>query len=294
MSKIAIVRKIKSPLLRLLYWIREREKIRLAREAGKAAPWTDDEILQSYRFCNVRRMDDKVSKWLLDHWYGPHFNHPNMLYACAFARFINRPESLSLITDDVFVKFKGLFSWSIDWERVKTILRKHRDNGNTVFNGAYMVRGNDGMDKIECVVDYYVKPLREMSKLFDPFHMETTWTNICGSYGMGSFMAGQIVADLRWAFANNWADEAKVWAPMGPGSKRGMNRVHGRDKDAPLSQKEFENELADLTVVLTDADPDILGRLEAIDLQNCLCEFDKHERTLFEDRRPKQLYRGGK
>jgi len=34
-------------------------------------------------------------------------------------------------------------------------------------------------------------------------------------------------------------------------------------------------------------------RLEAIDYQNCLCEWDKYERALWGEGKPKQLYWGG-
>ena len=64
------VRRLK-PLDRLLYWVTERESIRIQRLQGKAPPWTDDPILRQYRFCNVRRMDDAVSQWLLTNWYTP-------------------------------------------------------------------------------------------------------------------------------------------------------------------------------------------------------------------------------
>ena len=36
----------------LIYWIRERESIRLLKEGGKSKPYTSDEILRDYRFCN--------------------------------------------------------------------------------------------------------------------------------------------------------------------------------------------------------------------------------------------------
>lgn len=91
--KIQDVAKL-SPQERLVYWIREREAIRLKKEAGQPRPWTDDEILDTYRFCNVRRMDDKVSKWLLENWYKPYFDHQNMLIAVALARFFNSVETL--------------------------------------------------------------------------------------------------------------------------------------------------------------------------------------------------------
>ena len=94
--KIEAVKKL-SVSSRLLYWIQEREKVRQLKEAGAPKPWTDDEVLQRYRFCNVRRMDDKVSRWLFENWYQPNFDHPNMLLACALARFINLPASLEVI-----------------------------------------------------------------------------------------------------------------------------------------------------------------------------------------------------
>jgi len=45
--KIQDVAKL-SPQERLVYWIREREAIRLKKEAGQPRPWTDDEILDTY------------------------------------------------------------------------------------------------------------------------------------------------------------------------------------------------------------------------------------------------------
>lgn len=273
-----------SPLDRLCYWIKEREAIRLKKEKRLPKPWTDDAILQSYRFCCVRRMDDKVSQWLLKNWYMPNFDHPHMLYAVALARFINLPSSLSLIAPLVF-------DGGPDWEGIKTVLRAHREKGNTIFNGAYMVRGNDGMDKIECVVDYYVRPLERLTEL-NTDSMEETWKLVLDSYGMGSFMAGQIVADLRWAVSGSWEDKNN-WAPAGPGSIRGLNRLHERPIKTPLKQERFLTELRAMMKEVRKRIPrSIHGRLEAHDFQNCLCEFDKMERILFEGRRPKSLYPG--
>lgn len=283
--KIEAVAKL-SPLSRLTYWIQEREQIRKCKESKLPRPWTNDTILHTYRFCNVRRMDDKVSKWLLDNWYVPYFDHPNMLQAVGLARFINLPESLALLTDLVFQD-------TINWKSIKTVLRKRKESGHTLFNGAYMVRGNDGQDKVASVVDYYVASLKDIT--IDPSSMEGTHARLLKAYGMGSFMAGQIVADLRWAVKGVWRDR-KTWAPIGPGSKRGMNRLQGLPLNSPLSQEEFLEKLRTLWYDLnerakTEALNAVLKRLELMDVQNCLCEFDKYERTLFDGRKPKQLYR---
>lgn len=271
-----------SPVERFIYWVRERENIRKLKEVGRPRPWTDDKILDTYRFCNVRRMDDKVSKWLLENWYKPYFNHPDMLQAVALARFINLPHSLAHIKDAVFIHKTP------NWSRVKDLLRMLKQQG-TIFNSAYMVRGNDGQDKISSVVDYYVAGLRDVE--IDPTNMEETHARISQCYGMGSFMAGQIVADLRWAVEGTWEDKL-TWAPIGPGSKRGMNRVQGRAVDTPIKQWIFVDELRELVKTCKEELPrSITSRLEAQDWQSCCCEVDKYNRVLFGEGKPKQLYR---
>lgn len=252
-------------------------------------PWTLDTILREYRFCNVRRMDDKVSKWLMENWYKPYFNHPNMLYAVALARFFNLPSSLELITELVFR------SQPPDWTAIKQVLRERKAAGYTVFNGAYMVRGNGGPDKIGLVVDSYVKPLANVCWASDS--MQNTHKAINASFGMGSFMAGQVVADLRHAMSGPWSDR-NDWAPAGPGSMRGMNRQLGYPPFILSKSIKPEQFLANLTTMknmLVSALPqEITRRLEMHDYQNCLCELDKYERALWDEGRPKQLYRGGK
>ena len=269
---------------RFLYWIKERESIRLKKEAGKPKPWTDDPILQMYRFCNVRRMDDKVSQWLLRHWYEPHFDHPNMLMACSLARFINLPESLEEL------------GFPTRWNpaRIVKVLSARRDRGCNVFNAAYIVSTNGVTgNKIDIVVNSHLAPLFSLrTSVCKSATMWKAWNTLTGSKGVGSFMAGQIVADLRWAVSCEWSDRL-TWAPMGPGSKRGLNRLLGRDKNTPIKQLEFEAELAKVIDLCRGVLSTICGRLEAIDHQNCLCEFDKYERTLHGEGRPKRNYDGG-
>jgi hypothetical protein len=116
-----------SPLERMAYWIEEREAIRLKREAGESKPWTQDPILLGYRFCNVRRMDDRVSRWLLENWYQPYLDHPSMLVNVALARFINNPPILQEIgfqEECGYCQRVGrsgmLLTWSEDIPRLNT------------------------------------------------------------------------------------------------------------------------------------------------------------------------------
>lgn len=271
---------------RLAYWIQEREAIRQRKEQGEQQPWTKDPILHRYRFCNVRRMDDKVSRWLLDNWYGPYKNHHNMLVATTLARHYNLPFTLGAITPLVFKK------GAPDLGAVGQVVRALKKAGHKVFNGAYMVRGIETVDKTEMVLERVCKPLVENPPDINTSSMENSLAVLMPYWGFSSFMGGQIVADLRWAIKGKWKDKG-CWAPLGPGSKRGMNRLHNRPKKSPISQEKFLEELtAVIEWCLSRLPKTITDRLEAMDYQNCLCEFDKYERTLWGEGKPKQLYRG--
>lgn len=277
--------KTMAPLDRLLYWIQEREDIRLRKEAGEPPPWTRDPILMGYRFCNVRRMDDKVSRWLLEHWYDPHRDHPRMLLAAATARFFNLPSTLGAITELVF-RPDGRWDGGAVIRKVRAL----RKAGATVFNGAYMVRGNDGPDKAASVMTHNVAMLARARVAVDPTSMEKTWGRIVEVRGFGSFMAGQVVADLRWAVSGSWADKDS-WAPAGPGSTRGLNRLLDQPLKSTFSQEDFRAKLTELIDECRRLLPAaVTCRLEAMDYQNCLCEYDGYERTLWGQGRKKERY----
>lgn len=269
-----------------LTFVAERESVRLKKEAGEKRPWTTNPIIQQYRFCNIRRMDDTVSHWLLTNWYEPYFSHKNMLVAVALARFFNQPSALEYITYSVFGD--KIFK-EVNFHNVEAIMRDLKKRGEKIWNSAYMVRGVEGKDKVESVIDN-VKPLITLH--LDTSSMQATWKQIKSCYGFGSFQAGQVVADLRWAVTGEWSDKL-TWAPLGPGSSRGMNRLHNRPIDFPLKQEQFEDELIHLTGIINDQLPKSLtSRLESIDIQNSLCEADKMFRVLNGEGRPKQLYKG--
>jgi hypothetical protein len=283
--KTADVKKLE-PMDRFLYFIKERERVRILKEGGAAKPWTDDEILQQYRFCNIRRMDDKVSKWLFQNWYRPYYDHENMVAACVIARHFNKPEVCEPLTWHVFGE---------DGYQPKAILgriQQLKREGQTVFSGAYMIHADKSADKSEMVINRVVQPFIDNPPDIDPDSLQRSVEAINGYWNIGSFMAGQIVADLRWAKSGTWKDR-HTWAPIGPGSKRGMNRLLGRELSTNLPQEEFTKHLLALIVTCKTRLPkEIHSRLEAMDYQNCCCEFDKFERTLWGEGKPKQKYPG--
>lgn len=296
--KTKYVIKIPKPLDRLVYWINERESIRLKKEAKQPRPWTDDEILDKYRFCNVCRIEDKVSQWLLKNWYPSNTGKVVgtsemrlMFIRAVLARQLNNPDSLREIGT--------LFDWKP--KEVLSVLRSRAERGLKNFNAAYIVTGSlgwkpgiasMGVPKIEQVVNLVVTPIWNSLPAYNLVSLRETWESLLPYAGFSSFMAGQVVADLRLVIRGSgyWLD-CNEWAPVGPGSRRGMNRLLGKDVKAPMNQKEFQEKLIILRSTLQKRIvPSRFDRMEAMDIQNCLCEFDKYERVLWSQGRPKRYY----
>ena len=271
---------------RFLYWIKERESIRRKKELGLDPPYTDDEILQRYRFCNVRRIDDRVSQWLLKNWYRKHRDSENMLFACVVARHFNKIETLK----DIGFPEGDPYS---EVERIRGLLTGR----SNVFGPAYVISGGTGKvpgvsrTKLEVVLDSVILPIVKDPPEIDDSSIKNSVESLVGYPGMGWFMSGQVVADLRWALTGKWSDKNR-WAAKGPGSCRGMCRLLGVSVNKNrYSQEEFLVNLTERVIPLVKSRlPDIAKRMEAIDYQNCLCEFDKYSRVLLGEGRPKRLY----
>lgn len=275
------------------YWIVERESMRRRHTSDRARgmflpPYSRDPIMAGTRWCNVRRMDDKVSKWLLENWYPEPDEADGMPYqqlmACALAaRMINKPETLSHITGG-----KRFRAW--DYERFLRRMYEVKASGAPVFTNAYIINGASGGPKIEQVlsaIDACVKT--KPFHYLDPSSMQNTARALHGLRGVGSFIAGQVVADLRWVVDGTWADRM-VWAPPGPGSSRGMkyllgmasaSDMAGRGQD--MREAQFLRYLPPL-VLLAKLHPEVgkvfrSRQLEAHDIQNTLCELSKYVRV---------------
>lgn len=272
------------------YWIEKREQARVNKEAGKPKPWTDEPILQTTRFCNIRRMDDKVSKWLLEEWYAKGGQTRNQLLANAgMARLINWPDSL------VVMRKVGLHK---KWSRGGAIMamQEIRANGK-LFTGAYIINGLAGQDKITTVADQFEALYTAPYSLVNSDSMQETHKNLQTLNGFGSFIAGQVVADLRHVMKGTWSDRNR-WAPRGPGSQRGMSWLtgwNGIDELSKMNQGDFEVLLKALIIELSKSHvwPIVKAKgLEAHDIQNCLCETDKFLRLKYGTGRGKNKFDG--
>jgi hypothetical protein len=271
----------------LCYWIKERHSIYTKKQAGEPKPWTQDPILQSYRFCNVYRNLDTVTEWIHNNWMNR--SDPNMFVAMAIARFVNWPDTLEEMG----------FPLPWDPEHFVSVLHDRRRRNEKVYSGAYIVSTNGhAMDKAEYLANFVIQPIWDNRIDVRPKKgdtLESFYQRLIKFDGLGSFMAGQVIADLKYdKFSPLYeASDEFSWATSGPGSRRGMNRVIQRPPAAPITERVWRENL----VILHKAVQDRLAPLGmpplcAQDLQNALCEFDKFERVRLGEGTPRSGYPG--
>lgn len=270
----------------LVRWMLERDAIRAKKAAGLPRPWTGDPMLRDFRWCNVRRMDDRVSVALLERWYTPSSNQPTALTAALLARLVNWPDALLEITGGRAFNLEDL-------PRARSALAARSIRGDKVFTGAYVVPGVPGRNKVDSVCELVEQVATRADSVLSAT-MRGTWANLIEFNGMGSFLAGQVVADLAHLTSLFAWQDAPTWAPLGPGSARGINRLLGRPKDKAVTQAQFEVELPTLIEVLRPLVPGLWEDrgLLAMDIQNCLCEFDKYRRLQLGEGKVRARYDG--
>jgi hypothetical protein len=112
--------------------------------------------------------------------------------------------------------------------------------------------------------------------------------------GWGPFMSYQVVVDLRWTHYLRNAPDINTWAALGPGSRRGLNRLAGRDLDFNLTQAQGLEEMRQIWEEQDQYRAPWVPRIDLSDIQNCLCETDKYLRVKLGEGKPRAQYVPGR
>lgn len=272
--------------------LRAREAIRVAKDRGDAPPWTSDPILATYRFCNVRREDDRVTLWIDAHIRKPYPDHPYLWLMLCIARQINWPDTLAELIE------AGAWPDGEDdpCPAIARVLNARKARGDKVYTGAYMIAApaEKGADKQTYIAGTVIGALWKRRTMFDRWSRATlqgTHELITRSNGWGPFMAYQAVVDMRFTSLLRNAGDVASWAAAGPGTIRGLNRIHGRPTDAALCQEDALGEMRAIWKVVrqeTGVDMDFS------DVPNILCETDKYLRVKNGEGKPRALYVPGR
>jgi hypothetical protein len=260
----------------LAYWINQRYLMKMrkeGRERGAQWQWKygyhDDPHMGLVRYCNVHREDDKVTKWLAQHWRRKHHE----VWEIVLARMINYIPSLEELLKS------GEMDWPHEMDWIAYTLKARRGRGDKVFTSAYTISTcGQSMDKIDYVINVVCLAMQADSLV--PFNFEKLGTfhhELQQVKGLGSFLAAQVVADLKNTAGHplQKASDWWTWAAPGPGSLKGLSEYFGK----PVTASGF---LPHIERCWEEVKPHINPEVPPIhmqDFQNCLCEFSKYERV---------------
>ena len=261
-------------------FVQAREDARLDNELGGPRRCTD-KVIQAYRFCNVQREDDKVTRWLKKYWRDPYWQHENFIPAMILARMVNWPPTLAYMN----------FPLVWDENHIVHCIHSMASRGKA-WTGAYVITTcGRPMDKATYVVQTAAQALGLPTYQPRPENtLDGLWTSLRGHDGLGAgFIAAQVVADVKYTPLLQDAPDWWTWAVPGPGSRRGINRYYELPLSTKLGNKEWLAHLHEMIEQVTPLLPDH-GPYHAQDWQNVMCEFDKWMRVRKGEGRPRSRY----
>lgn len=283
----------------LFEWANEREALRIKKDCNAPQPWTEDNILRTYRFCNVYREEDRVTKWIKENVRDPHTTNRNLWFMLVIARVINWPDTLKDII------YEG--GWPFyDYEheratRLAEIMQIRKNIGLKVYTSAYMTRAESNpavpwysWTKQQYVAHKVFGGVWERKEILEEAaHMsiEAFTDELVKCYGIGPFIAYQVAVDLTWC--EGWLDSApdlNSYAKIGPGTRRGLNRLAGREVTATPPEEQLLAEARYLYEVQGRYLEEYMRPIRLSDITNCCCETDKYLRVKNGEGKPRNKY----
>jgi hypothetical protein len=274
-----------------LYWTfaAKRQAAFEARLLGSPAPWSDDPIIQTYKFCNVFRAADRVSQYMIKEvCYNEEPNHPDdrlfQIVAFRFFSNIETWESIRTILGRAPV-IHDLIDGSFE-----SALNQTKETHGKLYTGAFIL----------CATDAYGRHLKHLNhvELFkDMFVNQNVGERIRRAANLtvvylllhefpliGDFMAYQIAIDLNYSEYVSFSEDS--FTKAGPGALRGIKKVfldtNGFTPEEVIMWmvEHQDEEFKKLGLTFNG----LFGRkLHAIDAQGLFCETDKYCREAVPD-----------
>lgn len=266
-----------------LYWYFawERQNIFWKKLNGEEAPWTDDYILQQYKFCNSYRVNDRVSQYLLKNViYNENiYEDEDMLFRIILFKLFNKEATWELLVNE----FGNITLKEFNFEIYSKVLNEATLKGVKIYNDAYISCANKafGYDRKhdnhlallnkmfnEDKIASKIKACKTMKEAFD----------IIKSYPLiGNFMAYQLVTDINYSEVVDWREDEFTVA--GPGSLRGIKKCFidtGDMSNEDIIRYMYERQDEEFKRLNLDFKKIGDRPLQLIDCQNIFCELDKY------------------
>lgn len=283
-DKIKRNRKIQPTEVFDTYWkfAFERQNIFFKRLKGEDQPWTQDEVLNQYKFTNAYRALDRVSQFLIGNViYGGEYSNQDLFYRIILFKLFNKIETWKLLEKEL----GEIRLINYDFERISEILNLSLNRKKTIYSAAYIMASpkNFGFKRKH---QNHLKLLEQMisdglpEKLSKTTSMEEGYELLLNYPSIGTFLAYQFITDINYSDLTNYSEMEFVKA--GPGAVEGIDKCFSN-----IGSYSYEDVIKKVTDE-QDYHFDRLGldfnnlfgrRLQLIDCQNLFCEVGKYARV---------------
>lgn len=269
-----------------LYWYfaYERNNIFIKKKEGYLPHWTDDKILQEYKFCNSYRVNDRISQYLLKEviYNGKKYSKSDMIFRIVLFKIFNLESTWEILVNE----FKDVTIDTFNFKDYSSILEKEINSGKKIYNGAYISCANKAFNydrkhdnHLALIEKMFIKDKID-KKIISCKTMKEAFLIIRSYPLIGDFMAYQLVTDINYSDVVFWREDDFTVA--GPGSLRGIKKCfistgnYSNEEIIKYMYDNQENEFKRLGYSFTKIGD---RKLQLIDCQNIFCELDKYLRV---------------
>lgn len=266
------------------YFAYERQNIFYNKLNGKNMPYTNDKILQEYKFCNCYRVLDRVSQFLLKNviYNGVEYSKEDIIFRIVLFKIFNKEDTWNYLVEEL----KDIVLENFSFESYDRLLTEYKNNGNKIYNDAYISCANKAFgyemkhqNHLALLEKMFIKD-KMQNKIINCKSMKEAF-NVLKEYPLiGNFMAYQLVTDINYSEVVDFREDEFTIA--GPGAIRGIKKCFSNLEGSTyedvikymydVQESEFERLKLKFKY--------INGRkLQYIDIQNLFCELDKYLRV---------------
>lgn len=266
------------------YFAYERQNIWYKKLIESPPPYTCDDILREYKFCNAYRVLDRVSQYMLKNviYNGKSYLKEDMLFRIILFKIFNKEETWEYLIANLGDITLSNFSFY----KYDKLLSNRKDEGEKIYNDAYISCANKAFG-------YDLKHQNHLALLDKMFRKDKIYDNVIKAHSMedvfnilksypliGDFMAYQLATDINYSNVTDF-DESS-FTIVGPGAKRGIDKCFKSHKDYSYE------DIIKYMYSIQEAEFNRLGydfkyignrKLQLIDIQNLFCETDKYLRV---------------
>lgn len=272
------------------YWkfAEKRQDVFFSRIQNKQFPWTDDKIIQKYKFTNAYRACDRVSQYLIKNviYCNKEYSPENQCFRILFFKLFNKIETWEYMESAL-----GEISYlSYSFERYNELLTQKINNDERIYSAAYIMPSGKSCFGFEKKHQNNLKLLEHLMdsgfprKIAKSKSLQELYEALLNYPTLGTFLAFQYAIDINYSELCDFSEMSFVVA--GPGAKNGINKCFGY-----LNGYKYED-IIKYVAEHQEIEFDKRGlqfkslfgrRLQLVDCQNLFCETDKYARIAHPD-----------